>query len=585
MDLQKRFPLISKILKPALWDRSLALSIAAVLAFCTSCSTSHYRKSADREVYQIVEQAEQEVFGKSTSFTITTPYSDRKPAEVRAEEIIKRRQEANARKLTIEEALALAVKNSREYQTAKEQLYLEALALTGARHDFRPLFSAGGSATYRRENGEWDLRSARSTVEVGQLLKSGGSLTLRLVNDFLRFYTGDPSRSAVSAFSVNLVQPLLRGAGKTVAAERLTQAERNVIYAVRTFSQYQRQFKVDVVTAYFRILQNGDQLVNAYNDYQRRLETIQYTEERGKAGLQSQLDVDEARSEELTAKNSYIQAATTYLNNLDRFKLTLGLPLSVNLELDESPLNELRKVGLIALSVDKERALRIAIDHQLELLNQIDSFEDSERLVRVAANQLKADLTLQADASISPVAPLDYTKFSTDDIQAGVGLGLDLPIDRLNERNSYRRSLINFEKAVRSLGLAIDNKKDQIDSGLRDLEQLRRSYFIQTNAVAIAERRVEGEQLSLQAGRRTVRNVRDAQDSLVRSQDALTAALVNHLTARLQLLLDVGVMNADVDHFWDRREAITMSLAPEKPAAETAPETEQVPPPNSILKL
>ncbi|MBN2506442.1 MAG: TolC family protein [Verrucomicrobia bacterium] len=569
----------------ALWGWVLRAWVLAMGAWLAGCSTGHYRKAADTEVYEIIQQAEEEVFGQHSAFTIETLYSSRRVTEIGAAEIVRQRQEPGALRLSLEEALALAVKNSREYQTEKERLYLTALSLTGARYAFTPKFLAGGSASVDR-NTEGDVSAgAKPKISLSQLLQTGASLGASIAGDFLRFYTGDPARSAISTISVNLAQPLLRGAGKSIVAENLKQAERNVIYAIRTYSHYQRQFLVHIVTGYFELLQGKDQLVNAYNDYQRRLETIQYTEARGRAGRQKGVEVDEARSEELTAKNSYILAATAYRNNLDRFKLTLGLPLSTRIELDDAPLAELKASGLLPLSVDSQRALAIAVEHHLELLNQIDRFEDDKRQVRIAANRLKADLNIFADASLQSEPPTDYTTFDIEKVRAGAGIELDLPIDRLRERNEYRSTLVSFEAAIRALGLALDNKKDQIERGLRNLDASRRSYVIQTNAVAIAERRVEGEQLSLQAGLRTVRNVRDAQDILVRSQNALTEATVSHLAVRLQLLLDIGVLNTDLAHFWKRADAVTLSLEPASAGGGPSSGPDEVLPPDRILQL
>ena len=382
----------------------------------SGCSTSHYRRAADKDVYQIIERAEQKVLGQSTNFTIATPYSHRKVSEVEAKEIIQRRQEPGSLSLTIEKALNVAIKNSREYQTHKEQLYLTALSLTDAQYKFNPHFYAGGSAAFNRDSDGQGFGTADSKIGVAQLLKSGASLSLSLANDFVRYFTGNPARSAASVISVDLAQPLLRGAGSSIVAEDLTQAQRNVIYGLRSYSQYQRQFAVNIVIAYFQLLQNQDQLVNAYNDYQRRLETIKYTEALGEAGRQSQLDVDEAKSEEFIAKNSYLLAATTYLNNLDRFKLTLGIPLTTKVHLDDTPLEELKKNGVMLLSIDQNRALQIAIGHQLDLLNSIDQFEDSKRKVKVAANRLKPDLNIFANAQLDSQQPTDYTKFDLDQI-------------------------------------------------------------------------------------------------------------------------------------------------------------------------
>jgi len=541
------------------WWREAGWPLALGL-FLAGCSTDHYRKSADKEVYGIVDQVEQSIFQRDFNFSINTPYSSRSPEDILSQEIISDRQQPDEMVVTIEDALKLAVEHSREYQTEKENVYLTALSLTGERYEFGPQFFANASGSHDRTADGEQIGSTSSGIGLTQFLKTGGSLSMSLANDLLRYYTGDPRRSAVSTMSVNLVQPLLRGAGPNVATEGLKQAERNVIYAIRSYSQFQRQFAVDIVVDFFALLRNKDQLRNAYEDYKRRLETIEYTQARGEAGILSQLEVDEARSEEQTAKNNYIVAATTYLNNLDRFKIRLGLPLTTKLRLDDKALKDLQIEGLKPIRLDREAAFGIAVERQLEMLNEVDRFEDAKRKVAVAANRLKADLNIFGDATLGSGEPTDYARFNFDDIRAGVGIELDLPIDRLRERNDYRATLIGFESAIRSLSRSLDVKKDEIDQGLRNLESLRRSYFIQTNSVAIAQRRVDGEQLSLQAGRRTVRNVRDAQDVLVDSQNQETEALVSHLTAKLQLLLDIGILDTDVDTFWMTTNSINIAL-------------------------
>lgn len=555
-----------------------SLALAGCLGW-VGCTSTYYRKQADKDVYKIIDQAERQIFGGPTTFTIDTPYSPRNVQEILAGEIVQARQQPDELFINIEEALDLAVRNSREYQTEKERLYLTALSLTGARYEFSPQFFARSTPAFERTADGEKVGTVESDAGVTQFLKAGGNLGLAIANDFLRFYTGDPRKEVTSMISVNLAQPLLRGAGAKVAAENLKQSERNVIYAIRSFAQYQRQFAIDIVIDYFELLQDKDQLKNAYADYQRRLETIQYTEARGEAGKQSQLEVDEARTEELTAKNSYIIAATTFLNNLDRFKITLGLPLTTKLRLDDQALIDLRAAGLLPLDVDNEKAFHIAVENQLELLNDIDRFEDSQRQVYVAANRLKANLNLLADASLDSKPPTDYTQFNFNEVRAGVGLALDLPIDRLVERNDYRATLVSFESAIRTLSRQLDVKMDQIDRGLRNLESLRRSFDIQTNSLTITERRVAGEQMSLQAGRRSVLNVREAQDALLDSQNNLTQSLVGHLAARLQLAVDIGILNTNAKKFWARRDALTIPLESiELPKPESQPAGDILPP-------
>src|SRR5438046_7118026 len=56
--------------------------------------------------------------------------------------------ERAARVISLEQALNIAVNHSRLYQNQKEQLFLAALGLTLARHQFAPIFSAGVAGSY-----------------------------------------------------------------------------------------------------------------------------------------------------------------------------------------------------------------------------------------------------------------------------------------------------------------------------------------------------------------------------------------------------------------------------------------------------
>jgi len=99
---------------------------------------------------------------------------------------------------------------------------------------------------------------------------------------------------------------------------------------------------------------------------------------------------------------------------------------------------------------------------------------------------LKADLNIFAGAQYDWTQPRDYSRFNTDNLQWEAGLELNLPFDRLRQRNSYRGALIAFEERLRTLTLALDNLKDSIDRGVRTLEQRRQNYLIQKNALALA---------------------------------------------------------------------------------------------------
>ena len=190
-----------------------------------------------------------------------------------------------------------------------------------------------------------------------------------------------------------------------------------------------------MLPCYFELLRNKDQLRNAYDDYQRRLETINTLKSAEKPANKASWRSTRPGPRNTRPRTVTLLPRPSTRNNLDRFKLSLGLPLTTKIQLDDTPLQDLRKAGMAPLQLDRDQLLKIAIEHQLELLNAIDRFEDSKRKVKVAANQLKADLNIFATASLNSEEPTDYTEFDLDNARDGAGIELDLPIDRLQERN------------------------------------------------------------------------------------------------------------------------------------------------------
>jgi outer membrane protein TolC len=547
------------------------LRLLAGLLVLSGCTSNSYRRSADKEVYRIIQQYEKKIFGHTNAFTIDTAYSARKPEAIPPSELIEDRLQAGQRGLTIGEALDLAVRNSRDYQSAKETLYLTTLSLTGARYAFSPQFFANSTGTLGRDVEGDTFGNVNSQVGVSQFLKTGGQLSAKLANDMFRYFTGDPRRSLVSIVTVNLSQPLLRGFGRNnPTVEVLTQAQRNVVYAVRNYSFFQNQFAMEVVNDYFVLLAQKDTIRNRYTNYLGRVQSTRRLEARA-ADREQLADVDQARQAELTAKNNYVNAVAAYRNSLDQFKIKLGLPVGEKLALDDQELDEMEQKGLVPATLDPDAAYRVATAKQLQILNAIDEFEDAKRKVRVAANQLLADLNIVGDAALTSEPPTDYSHFNPDHLRADIGLELNLPLDRLPERNLYRRALVQFEAQLRALTLTFDNLKESIDKGLRTLEQRRQNYEIQKNALALANRRVESTTLLLEAGRAEVRDLVDAQDAQISTENAVVAAMVDYQQTRLQLMLDIGALDTEQPKFWLKDQLVAYLPAPTSAPATPSP--------------
>jgi outer membrane protein TolC len=505
------------------------------LFYLAGCSAQHYRESADREVYRIL--AEKKGPGPAVSFNIE-PNS---PAVFPPGEI---------KEVGLQEVLQLAALHSREYQSQKENLYLQALSLTAQRHLYHPRFGAGVSADWTSTAGMEQVNVSGS-LSLIQWLADGGQVALNLGTDFLRYLTGDPQESLGSLLSLNFLQPIFRGAGRRIAQENLTQSERDVVYAIRSFLHYQRTFSVAITTNYYQLLEQKMVLSNEENNYQQLVANRQRSEMLGEAGRLPLFQVDQARQDELLAYERMITARTISQEEIDQFKVLLGLPANAAISFSDKEAEELTTRTLPVLQLDLAQALKISLQNRLDLMSALDAVEDSGRKVAVSRDNLRADLSFVGSAGVAtPDNENTVLKFDSDKADYSAGLHLNLPIDRLTERNSYRQSLIYLERSRRNLSFVQDSVSLGIRTAWRNLEQARQSYENQQASLKLALRRVESTNMLLDAGRASQRDLLEAQSASLQARNSLLAATVDYLSADLAFLRDAEMLEIGSNGVW-----------------------------------
>ena len=530
----------------------------------TGCTRDRYLRSANKEVASVIAEKTPAVANMDPDFTIqqgppptlaSLPINQQRPdflGEVSEKEF-------GAGIITLEKALQLGVRHNRQYQSTKENLYLQALSLTLARYRYTPIFHLGGTPTYSEnqieitENGIDRLTTERvisggGSFGVDKLMRTGGRIAVDFTTDFIRFVSNDSSWLTSSALAATVTQPLLRGAGYRVAMESLTQAERDLLYELRDFTRFRKEFSVDIVSFYFQVLQSRDQVRNAWRGYQSL--QVSYQRERAKAeeGKSRSSEVSRLEESVLSSQQGWINSVRNYQQALDRFKIDLGLPTDSHVILDDTELDQLT-IDHPKISVAD--AVKIALIARLDLINVADQFEDTGRKVEVAANDLQADLDLILSAGVNSRQGPGYVLPDWERYHWSAGVNVDLPFDRKAERNAFRGWLISHERARRNLALAVDNIKLEIQDGWRNLDRSKNDFEISEIRVDLSKRRVEEEEIKSELGRGLALDLVDAQNALVNSHNEHTNALVNHTVARLGFWRDMGILYIKKNGRWD----------------------------------
>ncbi|MHC4889556.1 MAG: TolC family protein [Planctomycetota bacterium] len=531
------------------------LCTAALFCIAGGCSAEHYKADADKEVYKIINSKWQGGFGQKVNYKVSdVPPS---PNDMQIEKAV-----PSSGVISLAQAVAMATAHNRNYQTQKELLYLSALSLTDTRHQYARQWFGTIDGRYIREGDNEEVIVGGRSDEEGngllgfdhmQLLGDGLLVTTGLAIDWIRFLSGDPRTSLYSVLSASLNAPLLgAGAGK-VAREQLTQAERGVLYDIRSFNRYRKTFVVETINAYYGVLQQRDVVTNAENNYKRVLESKERLEMEAEAGRKTRVDVDEAEQDVLRAENTLVAAQQRYEQSLDIFKIQLSLPTDANVELDQNELKALEEAGISEVDYTLDAAIETALLQRLDLANSVDWIDDAHRNVILKADGLGPQLNLTGSANVPSTEETDFSRMQFHRGIYGLGFEADLPLDRKIQRNAYRQALITLEQQWRQYEDDIDRIKLAVRGAYRRLQETSDRYKIQKNSLALAKERVEMNKVLLDAGRVTTRILLQSQDALLNAQDNVTAALIGHLDAKLSFYRDVGILQVRPDGMWEEQ--------------------------------
>ena len=291
-------------------------------------------------------------------------------------------------RITLDQAVELGLINSREFQDRREDLYLAALPVTLERFNFaaRAFFTEQSvrQSVGRNLNGSGEFWDINTTAGFSKRWPTGAALLVQLANQVVIDLGSNRPDIAVSNLSLSFLQPFLRGGGLAVNLEDLTLAERNMVYAMRSYARFRKIFYVAVaaggnltnnpyglqglsvnlgrgiggnltapVVGFLPLLQQTANISNQQKNVAALDRLLALYQAFREGGQQSDLQVGQVEVQLLNSRGSLLGSAggggggggsgiRGYLDSLDNFKLQLGLPLTVGLDLDDVPLKPIR---------------------------------------------------------------------------------------------------------------------------------------------------------------------------------------------------------------------------------------------------
>ena len=214
-------------------------------------------------------------------------------------------------------------------------------------------------------------------------------------------------------------------------------------------------------------------------------------------------------------------------------------------------------VLLPTIDIDPATAFQIARKNRRDYANARAALVDSWRLIEFNADDLESSLDLEFSGGVANDGNNPFN-IDGDSASLRVGLAWDAPITRLQERNTYRQSLIEFEQAKRSYYQFEDGIWQLLRGEVRQLQLNQFNFELGRQSVRIAASQIElnddirafRDARGLASGPTAARDTITALEALLNSQNSLLNIYVNYEVVRRSLDFDLGTMELTPEGLW-----------------------------------
>lgn len=203
------------------------------------------------------------------------------------------------------------------------------------------------------------------------------------------------------------------------------------------------------------------------------------------------------------------------------------------------------------------QAFEVARHNRRDWANARAALVDTWRLIEFNADDLESslDIVFSGDVQNYGNNPLDL-RTSTGRMR--VGLRWDAPITRLQERNTYRQSLIEYEQARRNYYQFEDGIWQLVRGQLRQVLANQINFELGRQSVRIAAQQLElnediralRDSRGLSSGPTAARDTISALSDLLNSQNTLLNLFVNYEVVRRSIDFDLETMQLTPEGHW-----------------------------------
>lgn len=330
----------------------------------------------------------------------------------------------------------------------------------------------------------------------------------------------DFSKSDERAYTITVSQPLLRGAGPRIASSKVISAGYQRRLLESAFANEQAQTVFNIKRAYYDVLLQRQLLQVNLSAARNDSALAVASEALVIARLAQRRDVLSAQIRAADSRAGLIKSATDYQTSLDLLKNEMGVAIEQELQLAPDSLK------FVPVRLDEQALLQSALQQNPSL--QALAYEiKNAKLSRSLANNAALP---QVDVFAAYVAGHEKDRLANTEVlrtrgwTAGVNVSYNfLSREARGEAQSAHLALVQQEDRYaalqREITLSIREIVRNTVSSAAEVEAIERS-------IAVAEQKLEFARAMFNLGRASNFDVTDAQEFLLKAQNAFLRKLV-----------------------------------------------------------
>jgi outer membrane protein TolC len=428
--------------------------------------------------------------------------------------------------LSLDDAVALAVRNNRGIQAAYLQRIGEKFDLYVSEGKFLPSLLLTTRLVNSKVNGVSN-RTKDILASAGLALPTGAQLSLSTTNGL------GSSSSSPSSISLTLVQPLLKNGGLDAnsASVRMARLDEKMHRLALKISL--SQTVTQVVSAYRELLRAQEQKKIAEATLQRSKDLYQVNKALIAAGRMADVDIVQTEAEIANREVALEEAE----NQIDASRLALLSLLAVE---PSASIMAIDSKDIRLKGVDLAQALTTALENRPDYLIAKLQCERAKINLDYAKNQQLWDLSVVAGATRSRgvdggPGSINVTGMEQKNNTSYAGIQLTIPLgDRSIQQTTVHASVDLKNQNLRLLEIR-QLVEQHIRDSVRNVQTRWRQLELSRKAVELSQLKLYAEKEKLQVGRTSNFQVLSFENDLRNAENARINAEISYLNALTDL--------------------------------------------------